>query len=291
MKDSVDTSLVAHLLDELQGFSERSDEQVKVARRAVWKQLADAFGRSPDELSLDLGRRLNVQPITTRRWISGEYCPRLSHINELRSHFGLIPPQDRRLSPLEPMMDSPVSFDGGLAAIRTISHIFYCLERASAMFMFKGMQAFRIGRSQQVRERTVRILQSHPELVLYYIFPEQSEAERSLEAFRGRQYVKESGIAHQVRGVPVAKQEDRFGLEISPASPFVIRYGREGLKEFKRELDIWYEIPVEELDAQNQAIDYGTATSVFIQLPEEEAMKVWDKWRPIIQSLLKEVTL
>src|SRR5258708_6229769 len=105
MKTHADAGLLAQLLDELQNLSERSDEKVKIARRAVWKRLAEAFGRSPGDLASDLARRLNVQPITIRRWISGEFGPRLSHLNEIRSHFGLIPPQELRVSPLEPAMD------------------------------------------------------------------------------------------------------------------------------------------------------------------------------------------
>jgi hypothetical protein len=286
MKNPVDAGLLAQLLDELQNLSERSDDKVKTARRAVWKKLAEAFGKPPGDLASDLVRRLNVQPITVRRWISGEYGPRLLHLTEIRSHFGLIPPQERRVSTLEPMKDSPATFDGGFAALRTINHVFYCLDFACAMFIFKGMQAFRIGRSQQVRERVVKILGRHPELILYYVFPEESEAERSLAAFHARQYVKESGVTRQIRSVSVPKEKDLLGLGISPASPFVIRYGRDGIKEFNREIDIWFEIPIEELDAQNQAIDYGTAKSVFVQLPEEESMRVWNAWQPIVRGLL-----
>lgn len=288
MKDPVDASLIARLLDELQGLSERSDEPVKVARRAVWKKLAEAFGRVPEDFSLDLGKRLRVQPITVRRWISGEYGPRLSHLNELRSQFGLIPPQEWRLAPLEPTMDSPVSFDGGLAALRSINHVFFCLEYARAMAIFKGMQAFRIGRSQQIRERVVDILQTHEELNLYYVYREDSPAAASLNGFFARQFVQESGVTPQIHGVSTPAERDCWGLGVSPASPFVLLYGKEGISKFRREIDVWYEIPVEELDARNHVIDYGTAKSVFVQLPEEEAMRVWETWRPLVRRLFEE---
>jgi hypothetical protein len=42
------------------------------------------------------------------------------------------------------------------------------------------------------------------------------------------------------------------------------------------------------LDAHNQVIHYGTAESVFVQLPEEEAMRAWSAWQPVIHMLLEK---
>jgi hypothetical protein len=250
--------------------------------------LAEALGKSTGELALELGRGLDVQPITIRRWISGEYAPRLLHLTQLRTHWGLVPTIDARGGGIGAVAEAPASFDGGYAALRTINHVFYCLERALGLFIFKGMQAFRIGRSQQVREQVVKILQEHDDLHLYYLFRDESEAARSLQGFRDRHFVKESGVLAQIHGVALSAAEDPLGLSISPASPFILRYGPAGIAEFKREIDIWYEIPVEELDSQGHVIDYGSAKSVFVQLPEEEAMRTWHAWQPFIRRILEE---
>jgi hypothetical protein len=280
---------LASLLDELQRLSDRSDDKAKTARQDVWSRIAAVLGRPAADLALELGRTLEVQPITTRRWISGEYAPRQMHLMHLRSHWGLVPKQEGRAVGLAPVADAPVAFDGGYAALRTMNHLLFCLERASGMVFLKGMQAFRIGRSQQVREQMVNILEKNRELVLYYLFRKESAAARSLEGFYARQYVKESGVASRVHGIPMSETEDWLGLGTSPASPFVIRYGQSGIKEFRREIDVWYEVPVQELDERNQVIDiYGKAKSVFIQLPEEEALKAWHEWRSKVRTLLEQ---
>jgi hypothetical protein len=148
------------------------------------------------------------------------------------------------------------------------------------------MQSFRVGRSQQVRERVVNILQSQPDLTIFYIYREKSEAEQSIEAFLARQFVKDSGVANQIRRVPLTLKEDVWGLGLSPVSPFLIRYGRPGIDAFKRDVDVWYELPVEQVDAKNQVIDYDTSKSVFVQLPEEQSVKIWNEWRLSIKSVL-----
>jgi hypothetical protein len=65
-----------------------------------------------------------------------------------------------------------------------------------------------------------------------------------------------------------------------------MRYGRPGIDAFKRDVDAWYELPVEQVDAKNQVIDYGTSKSVFVQLPEEQSVKIWNEWRLFIKSVL-----
>ena len=53
---------------------------------------------------------------------------------------------------------------------------------------------------------------------------------------------------------------------------------------FKRTVDIWYELPVERLDANNQVND-DQSLFVFVQLPAFQSDELWEEWKEWLRTL------
>src|SRR5438445_86765 len=75
-------SNVDRLLRELTSLSDRSDDEAKKKRRMLWNELIATFRNSDErEAVAFLSAELQLQPITVKRWIAGEFNPRHVHIS------------------------------------------------------------------------------------------------------------------------------------------------------------------------------------------------------------------
>lgn len=279
---------VAKLLEELE---RQSGDDAQAARKAIWEELLPYFGTtSHRDLISELVQELDVQPVTVRRWLSGSFAPRQHALAGLRQHFGLLSNTGAAVRAASP--DQPVPFAGSLAGLRTVNHFFYCLERAKSCFVFKGMLGFHAGRSQQVREHVVRVLGTNSRLKMYYIFPERSEAQATFDRFHKSTVILNPEVAPRIIGIPIPQQDDahpavglgQMGLGTSLASPFVILYDQLYLRDFRRPLDVWYELPVEQLTANNESADSGDPLYVFVQMPSHHADGLWDEWVKLLDA-------
>ena len=273
----------AHLLGELEALSSTRSDAAET-RKKIWEKLAKEDGKqSSEEFVAELSQELGVPPITVQRWIRGDYGPRALTLRKLREHFGFAPvlAQKRQIGP-----DPPVLFGGehSYAAIRTIDHFFFALEHARCCFVFKGKLGFHAGRQEKIRMRLVEALRGHNRTV-YYIFRKGTEAEETFENLKKRVGQIDADVSSQIKAVPVSADDDELGLGMSFASPFLVKYDESGRQYFKRTVDIWYELPVERLDANNEVND-DQDLFAFVQLPLAESEKLWEKeWRKWLKGL------
>ncbi len=269
---------VHELLQELEDCADASDSESKDRRKALWAKLLPHLGnKQATDLVGELAHDLGVQPITVRRWVNGEYSPRPTLLKQLRKRFGLDVPLPEIAAGKGGEPDQPVGFGGAYAALRTIDHFFFCLQHAKSCFVFKGLLGFHASRSDQTRRQLVSVLAGNTDLKIYYVFPQESRAAETFGRFRQSDELLDPSIGSRIREVRIPSQNDTLGLDRSFASPFVVVYGSSARRNFRRPLDIWYEVPVEPLDAKNAVVDREQRLFVFVQLPIEDARDLWEK--------------
>jgi hypothetical protein len=283
------TAELGDLLQDLEGLSDTSDKEAVNRRRQIWSQIVELVGRPSRDVASEITEKLAVSDVTVARWMAGSYAPRAAFLEQLREHFGLATPFEKKGGPSRLMSpDAPVRFAGSFAALRTLDHFFYCLQRAKSSFVFKGMLEFHASHQQKTRSRVVQALENNASLIIYYVFPEDSKAKATFEEMHKiieSDYPSAGAtLSERIKGIPVSKKDERMGLGLSFASPFVVLYDKKGREEFGRAVDIWYEIPVEPVNANNE-VDDDRALFVFVQLPSSNAKELWEKWKEPLQGI------
>jgi hypothetical protein len=281
------------VLRDLDLLAERSnDAEVKQRRRELWSQLIPHLGKDDDrDVTQFLAAELQLQPITIRRWLSGEFNPRRAHLQRIGTLLGLSQsrPTDGVVATGE-VQDPPVSFDNALAAIRTLNHYFYCLKLAKQAFLFKGKLAYHAGRPGASRDAVISILQERSKLpnplTMYYFYIEGSEAERTLTSFFASPRVQNSPARNCLKSFAMECGEDKLGLCHSSVSPLILIYDTDGQKEFDRFVDVFFELPVEFVQRDNRPVgDEFSLKTVLIQQPEPEAQKYWEDVVKVVKQL------
>jgi hypothetical protein len=295
-------------MDQLEGFltelnrlSNLADDAAQERRRQIWHELLPAFNRGERDGISFLAAELEVQPVTVRRWIAGKYSPRHVHLQRMKHLLGLRN-VGAQMSKLGEKPDLPVPFENAFAAFRGVNHFFYALKFCRLAFVFKGRLSYHAGRPGSVREMTISVLETKSRgaeegnidpLILYYFYLQPAElapspAEESLRRFLRSPRVEASGIAARklIRPMPIQSSNDRLGLSYSPVSPIVLIYDDAGRSKFDRFGDVLLETPVEFVQPDNSPIDYeASLRTVFVQLPETEALSFWRTTSNYLASL------
>jgi hypothetical protein len=184
--------------------------------------------------------------------------------------------------------ERPVPFAGSFAALRTIDHFFHRLQFATCCFVFKGMMEYHAGRQSTTLKRVIEILKGNTILVIYYVFPEGSPAQVTFaklqESLDPDFPETESQVKERIVRVEISAKGDEMGLKYSLASPFLVRYSEDGRKKFNRPVDIWYEVPVEPLDA-NGGVNDVVPLFAFVQLPSSDSKELWAQWSKALRAV------
>jgi hypothetical protein len=274
----IDSQQGIRLLNELESLSSEGKTAAQ-QRRTIWESLTNVFGKASErELAAYIATELQVQPLTVRRWLSGEFGPRYSHIADLKSKLTNQPESSSFFH-----LDRPVSFDGLHVAIRSIPHVFYAIRRAKACFVFKGALGLNTGRPSHLRRTFVNevLTANDCETVLYYAFLNGSLAHETFQRFWNSSELAAARalgnitVDDRIRRLVIPAESDNLGLGYSPASPIVLHYGPTGITDFQRSIDVFYEVPVDVVGKDNLPDEDAPLKTVFIQLPEQYAVPVW----------------
>ena len=275
------------VLQKLEGLSEGTDSHIKGKRTELWDELIALSNRDKREFIATLSSELQLQPVTIRRWISGEFNPRQAHLPRLRALLGLTQYAPvARANFLGATPDPPVAFDNAFAAVRTLNHFFYCLKLAKYAFLFKGNLSYHAGRPGATRETVIKTLDERQgTLIMYYFYVDGSPAAETFARFVTSPRVQGSHVQEFIRRVVIPTKEDKLGLSYSSISPLILVYDQEGCKAFDRFIDVFFEIPVEFVKGDNRPTDEYSLKTILVQQPEFEAGQFWEKTVEFLKGL------
>jgi hypothetical protein len=263
------------LLDELDSAAEATSQ----VRSELWAEVLKAVGKTKSELASELEKSKIAHAITVRRWIDGTNVPRPAVFKEVRRH---LTPGDEAFPYIA--NESPVPFQGKHVAIWTVKGYLATLKFAKCAFVCKGMMVMHAETENTIRSLVAKTIRASKDLIVYYVVAENSEASASYD--RMRKYIERSedrDILNNIRKVVVGNERDRTGITWSYASPFIIPYKKEHW-DLNREVNVLYEIPVDETDQAGTALGRKSNESVFVQLPADDANELWKKLGPMFEG-------
>jgi hypothetical protein len=263
------------LFDQLEATADGTGNE----RSTIWIQILEATGKTKAQLSAELEKADIAHAITVRRWIDGTNVPRPAVLRRVRGH--LMPASDAF-----PYIanEPPVEFQGKHVAIWTVKGYLATLQFAKCAFVCKGMMSMHAETENAIRSLVAKTIRASNDLFVYYVVAKGSAASTSFD--RMVEYIgrtDDRDILERIGKVVLEEAQDRTGITWSFASPFIIPYKKKHW-DLNREINILYEIPVDEVDRTGLAVGRESKESVFVQLPADSAIELWQRLGPMFKD-------
>jgi hypothetical protein len=274
-------------LNELKQFTDKKSTAIIAARKRIWRDILSELNLGRDQAERMMVEHLNCPAITVRRWIDGKFAPRVMAIEALNRLFTLSI-EGKSLEPDLPA-EPPVLFNGSNIAIKTVHEFFSCLPYAKFGLTTRGSIGYRRGRYPGGRNTLLSLLKN-PEhsFQMHYVYSSGTEADNALLGFL--QFIRSNEpVAEDKVFVWHTSPSDGVDEILRYSLPylFVLIYNKDGVKKFKKLLDVWYEMPVAVVHPPDMHVlpsDQESAEGILVELPEEEATALWFSWRGLLVS-------